>query len=108
MISVYFLNVDYIIDTEIPYAIEKGKRIISIIIKPCDWYSMPLSTIKGEPTSSLGELNAQNKAAVITLRPEFNLRDEKGNLQIKEFTETERDQMWLKVVNDLRIKIEKD
>jgi internalin A len=107
LVSVDFLNVKYVIDIEIPLALKNNKRVIPIIIKPCDWYTMPFET-EASKSIKFGEINAHNKAAIITLRPEFNIRDEKGNLEIKEYTGIERQMMWLQVVNDLRKLIDND
>lgn len=102
LISVNFLNVDYIIDQEIPLAIAEGKTILPIVIKPCDWYDIPILSEINEG-EKLGNTNAFNKAKALTLRPEYDgKRDEQGNLTIKELSDTERDFMWLKVVDDIK------
>ncbi|AYQ33154.1 TIR domain-containing protein [Runella sp. SP2] len=103
LISVNFLNVDYIIEQEIPLAISEGKTVLPIVIKPCDWYEMPLFKGIEDKSLNLGAFNAHDKATILTLRPEYKgKRDEQGNKQIKEFTETERDFMWFQVVEEIK------
>ena len=103
LISVNFLNVDYIIEQEIPLAITEGKTVLPIVIKPCDWYDAPLFKDIEEKSLKLGSFNAHDKATVLTLRPEYKgKRDDQGSMQIKEFTETERDFMWLQVIENIK------
>lgn len=108
LISVNFLNVDYIIEQEIPLAIAESKTVLPIVIKPCDWYEMPLFKGIEDKNLKFGDINAHDKAAILTLRPEYKgKRDDQGNRQIKEFTETERDYMWLQVVETIKTFITK-
>ncbi|WP_341225050.1 TIR domain-containing protein [uncultured Arcticibacterium sp.] len=102
LISRHFLNVKYIFEEEFPYALDHGKTIIPIIIRPCDWEAMPIGN-KGE---KLGDWNAPDKGKVITQRPEGH--DEKSQVIIGEYTSNERDAMWLKFVKKIREIIQND
>lgn len=80
-------------NVEIPRAIEQGKRVILIIIKPCDWTG-----------STLGKFNAHNKGGVIGLTEDYK----NGQVVPREYTEIERDAMWVGVVKAIRGLIERD
>ncbi len=100
LISRHFLNVKYIFEQEFPYALEHKKRVIPIIVKPCDWEGMPI----GDKGEKLGEWNAHNKAQVLTLKP--ILRNEESQVIISEYSSAERDMMWLNVIKEIRNIIE--
>lgn len=100
LISVDFLNVGYIYDEEIPIAVRQGKKVIPIIIKPCDWIHTPIKDFD----ANLGSINAHNKGTLIGLSEEIK----NGKAIPREYTKTERDSMWLGVVNAIRGLIEKD
>lgn len=111
LVSVKFLNVRYIYEEEIPRALENSKRIIPIIIKPCDWTNTPIRQFQNnddpdENNTKLGDFNAHNKGVLIGLNPEFINKN--GKMEIREYSEIERDYMWLKVVDKLRDFITKD
>lgn len=96
LVSVGFLNTAYIHDEEIPRAIMKGKKIILVIIKPCVWHTMPIK----DSDLTLGDINAHNKATVIGVE-----ENDKSNPE--EYTKTERDAMWVKVVEAILELVEK-
>lgn len=89
LVSVDFLNTDYIRKYEVEKAIEKGKQVIPIIIKPCDW----------EP-SNIGKLFAPNRGKSISLDQELFLRN-----IIKETTPIERAAWWVAIVKEMREKL---
>lgn len=91
LVSVGFLNTDYIHNEEIPRAIEKGKRVILVIIKPCVWHSTPIK----DSDLTLGDINAHNKGMVIGVA-------ENDQANPKEYSKTERDHMWVKVVEAIQ------
>lgn len=101
LVSRHFLNVDYIFKEEFPFALENNKTIIPVIIRPCDWENMPVSG--GE---KLGDWNAHNKANVLTLKPEN--QNEYGQKFAGEYSAIERDNMWLKLIKEIRSIIETD
>ena len=89
LISVDFLNTPYIRKYEVAKAIEKGKQLIPIIIKPCDWED-----------SEIGKFFASLRGQPVSLNRELFLRDE-----IKENSPVERAGFWTKVVQEFRQKI---
>lgn len=88
LISVKFLNTDYIKKIEIEKAIEAGKTIVPIIIKPCDWES-----------SVLGKYQAAQRGKVVSLN---NL---KLANQIKSHDEIERAAFWTDIIKEFRKKL---
>ena len=92
LVSIDSLNTPYINDIEITKAEELSKKIIPIIIKPCDWEYSPLSkyysTLKGHPLS---------------LNKDLFLND-----QIKETTDIERQAWWVEIIKELRTKLFND
>lgn len=100
LVSVGFLKTKYIQNKEIPRAFAQGKKIILLIIKSCDWEKTPIK----RSDLTLGDLNAHNKGTVIGLTEEYK----NGKAIPKEYTKTERDAMWVGVVNAIRGLIEKD
>lgn len=91
LVSVGFLNTDYIHNEEIPRAIEKGKKVILVIIKPCVWHSTPIK----DSDLTLGDINAHNKGMVIGVA-------ENDQSNPKEYSKIERDHMWVEVVEAIR------
>lgn len=89
LVSVDFLNTDYIRTFEVDKAIELGKKIIPIIIKPCDWEN-----------SKLGKFHASLRGTNISLNSKLFLEDE-----IKETTEIERQANWVKIIKEFRTKL---
>lgn len=100
LVSVNFLNVPYIYEEEIPRAHKAGKKIIPIIIKPCDWISTPIKDFDDK----LGDNNAHSKGTLIALAEEYK----NGKIIPKEYSETQRDALWLGVVIAIREMIEND
>lgn len=89
LVSVDFLNTDYIRKFEIDKAIELKKRIIPIIIKPCDWQN---SVVK--------DFHATLRGTNISLDKKLFLNDE-----IKETTSIERQQNWTNIIREFREKL---
>lgn len=89
LISVDFLNTAYIRTYEVAKAIAKGKKLIPIIIKPCDWED-----------SEIGKFYASLRGQTISLNKELFLREE-----IKENSAIERAAFWTRIVKEFREKI---
>lgn len=89
LISVKFLNTDYIKKIEIQKAIEQNKIIIPIIIKACDW----------EP-SALGKYQAAQRGKVVSLdNNQLLLGKIKGN------SEEEKAAFWTAIIKEFRKKM---
>lgn len=91
LVSVDFLNTRYIMEIEIPRAIEMGKTIVPIIVRPCDW----TNTI-------LGKYNGTLKGKVIAL---FEDRNQHDMPTFRSTSREERDMFWLEVVKEFRAKV---
>ncbi|AGC75785.1 leucine rich repeat (LRR) protein [Nonlabens dokdonensis] len=89
LISVKFLNTDYINKIEIEKAIKQNKIIVPIVIKACDWES-----------SSLGKYQAAQRGKVVSLD-----NNEKLLGRIKSNTEEERAAFWTDIIKELRAKL---
>lgn len=89
LVSVDFLNTKYIRTFEVEKAKELGKKIIPIIIKPCDWEN-----------SIIKDFHAALRGTNISLNKELFLKDE-----FKESTEIERHAWWTKIIKEFRKKI---
>lgn len=89
LVSVDFLNTEYIRKFEVEKAKELGKKIIPIIIKPCDWEN-----------SIVKDFHASLRGTNISLDKELFLKD-----KFKETSEIERHAWWTKVIKELRSKI---
>lgn len=92
LVSVDLLNTRYIRDFEIDKAEELNKKIIPIIIKPCDW-----------ETSKLGKHHASLRGTNISLDKKLFLED-----GFKETTDIERAAFWVAIIKEFRAKIFKD
>jgi len=89
LVSVKFLNTDYITKIEIPKAIEQNKIIVPIIIKACDWEN-----------SALGKYQAAQRGKVVSLDNNQRLLGKiKGN------TDEEKAAFWTDIVKELRKKL---
>lgn len=104
LVSIDFLNTDYIINTELPHAIKHEKTIVPIKIRECDWSDFLLEQIneKGEKELNLklGAYNASLKAKTISL---FSEKDNYFDKRIN--TIEERDAVWTELVNQFKIKL---
>ncbi|MBN8642956.1 MAG: leucine-rich repeat domain-containing protein [Flavobacteriales bacterium] len=89
LVSVKFLNTKYIRDFEVARAKELGKKIIPIIIKPCDWEN-----------SIIKEFHASLRGTNISLDKDLFLLD-----KIKETSEIERHANWTKIIKEFREKL---
>lgn len=89
LVSVDFLNTEYIRKFEVEKAKELGKKIIPIIIKPCDWEN-----------SIVKDFHASLRGTNISLNKELFLKD-----KFKETSEIERHAWWTKIIKELRSKI---
>ncbi len=104
LVSIDFLNTDYIINTELPHAIKHEKTIVPIKIRECDWSDFLLEQVneKGEKELNLklGAYNASLKAKTISL---FSEKDNYFDKRIN--TIEERDAVWTELVNQFKIKL---
>jgi internalin A len=89
LISVKFLNTDYIRNIEIPKAIELNKIIIPIIIKACDW-----------ETSELGKYQAASRGKVVSLDNNAFLLG-----KINGSSPDEKAAFWTAIVKEFRKKL---
>jgi internalin A len=89
LVSVDFLNTDYIRKYEVAKAMDLGKKLIPIPIKPCDWEN-----------SDVGRLYAPLRGKNLSLDADLFL---KGT--IKETTPIERAAKWVEIVKELREKV---
>ncbi|MDR1339765.1 MAG: leucine-rich repeat domain-containing protein [Prevotellaceae bacterium] len=76
-----FLNSNYITMVEVKEALKQKKRLIPVIVRPCDWKN-----------SELGEFQAALQGKCISI--------ELGSS--KENTKVERDALWLEVIEQMR------
>jgi hypothetical protein len=90
LISVKFLNTDYITSIEIPKAIDLNKLIIPIIIKACDWEN-----------STLGKFQAAQRGKIVSIDNSKRLYGE-----TRAQTREERDVFWTDVIKEFRAKID--
>jgi internalin A len=89
LVSKGFLNTPYIRNNEVKVALEKGKQVIPVIIKPCDWEN-----------SNIGQLYAPLRGKPVSLNHEKLLRN-----IIEETTPIERDAHWNNIIKELREKV---
>jgi internalin A len=89
LVSVKFLNTDYINKIEIEKALKLGKTIIPIIIKPCDW-----------ERSKISKFQAAQRGKVVSLDNDSNLLG-----KIKENTDVEKAAFWTGIIKEFRKKI---
>lgn len=89
LVSVEYLNTKYIREFEVEKAKELGKKIIPIIIKPCDWEA-----------SIIKNFHAALRGTNISLDRALFLKD-----KFKETTEIERHAWWTAIVKEFRTKI---
>ncbi|NIF07108.1 TIR domain-containing protein [Chryseobacterium sp. Tr-659] len=89
LISRKFLNTKYIREFEVKKAKTLGKKIIPIIIKPCDWES-----------SIVSEFHASLRGRIISIDNDLYIEG-----KVKEITEIERQGNWKFVINEFRNKI---
>lgn len=89
LISVKFLNTEYIKKIEIEKAISQNKMIIPIIIKACDW-----------ETSKLGKYQAAQRGRVVSLDNNQRLLG-----KIKGHTDEEKAAFWTDIIKEFRKKI---
>lgn len=89
LVSVKFLNTDYIKKIEIENAIQQKKIIIPIIIKACDW-----------ETSVLGKYQAAQRGRVVSLNNNLKLLG-----RIKAHTDEEKAAFWNDITKEFRKKL---
>jgi internalin A len=89
LVSVKYLNTKYIREFEIGKAKSLGKKIIPIIIKPCDWEN-----------SIIKDFHAAERGRNISLDNELFLLD-----KIKENSNIERQANWVKIIKEFRLKL---
>jgi len=89
LVSIKYLNTEYIRKFEIAKAKELGKKIIPIIIKPCDWEN-----------SIIKDFHASLRGTNISLHKDLFLLD-----KIKETSDIERQAHWTKIIKEFREKL---
>jgi internalin A len=89
LVSKGFLNTPYIRNNEVNVALGKGKQVIPVIIKPCDWEN-----------SNIGQLYAPLRGKPVSLNHEKLLRN-----IYEETTSIERDAHWTNIIKELREKV---
>ena len=87
LVSVHFLNTNYIRKTEITEAMKQNKILVPIIIKPCDWEHCDFA-----------KYQVALKGKCITL-------NENQEYAIKENSEIERAKFWVEIIKEMRAKI---
>jgi len=90
LVSVKFLNTDYVMNIEIPRAIDNNLMIIPIIIKSCDWES-----------SKIGKFQAAQRGKVVAMDNGKKLFGE-----IRAQTTEERAAFWTDIIKEFRQKID--
>jgi internalin A len=85
LVSVDFLNSDYCRRIEVKKAMEQDKKLIPIIIRPCDW-----------ETSDFARFQAAYKAKCISLSSQNPLAESSG---------IEREACWTKIIKEMRQKL---
>jgi internalin A len=83
LVSSYFLNSDYINRVEVKEAMKQEKKLIPIVVRPCDWR-----------TSEVGEFQALDKGEYISLKSNDI-----------ECTDNERELRWSKIIEEMRTKL---
>ncbi len=97
LVSIDFLNTDYIINTELPHAIKNNKTIVPIKIRECDWSDFVIENQGENGIIRLGQYNAVLKAKPMTLFDSGNnYEDKRGN------SVEERDAVWTKLVQQFK------
>jgi internalin A len=87
LVSKHFLNSDYIRRVEVKKAMEQDKKLIPIVVRPCDWIN-----------SNFGQFQAALHNKCISIESE----------NLTERTENERDAWWVKVIEEMREKLFKE
>jgi len=87
LVSVDFLNTEYIRKIELKEAVEQSKVLVPIIIKPCDWKNC-----------NFAKYQVALKGKCINLY-------ENEKYVVKENTGIERAQFWVNVISEMREKI---
>jgi internalin A len=87
LVSRYFLKSDYIRRVEVKEAMKQDKKLIPIIVRPCDWKN-----------SEFGRFQAALGAKCISI----------DSNDLKERTGNEKDNQWLKIIEEMREKLFKD
>lgn len=96
LVSIDFLNTEYITNIELPHAVKHEKTIIPIKVRECDWSSFTISS----DDVPLGKFNASLKAKTISLFDNENdYLDKRGN------SVEERDAVWTKLVQQFKDKV---
>jgi internalin A len=83
LVSSYFLNSDYINRVEVKEAMEQDKKLVPIVVRPCDWR-----------TSEVGKFQSLGKGEHISL--------DSNDI---ECTENEKEGRWTKIIEEMRAKL---
>lgn len=89
LVSVKFLNTEYISKIEIQNAIDENKIIVPIIIKSCDWEN-----------STIGKFQAAKRGKIVSLDNNMRLLG-----QIRGYTEEEKAAFWTDIIKEFRTKL---
>jgi internalin A len=84
LVSSYFLDSKYIRRVEVKKAMEQEKKLIPIIVRPCDW-----------ETSDFGDFQAVLGAKCISVESK----------DLTEYTKNEREARWNKIIKEMRAKL---
>lgn len=66
LISPHLLNTHYVTHLELPLAIEKGMKIVPLVLEECDWTSLPIRDGNENLLENLGVNNALDKGIPIS------------------------------------------
>jgi len=87
LISVNFLNTNYIRKVELKKAMEQDKILVPIIIKPCDWENCDFAKYQVALKGKCISLNENQKYI------------------IQENSDVEKAKFWLEIIKEIRMKI---
>ena len=87
LISVDFLNTDYIRKTELIEAMKQDKLLVPIIVKPCDWENCDFAKYQ------------------VALKGKCISLNENQEYTIKENSDVERAKFWVEIIKEMRKKI---
>ena len=87
LVSIDFLNTDYIRKTELKEAMNQNKMLVPIIIKPCDWENCDFAKYQ------------------VALKGKCISLNENQKYTIKENSDVERAKFWVEIIKEMRKKV---